>query len=291
MKQYVVALKTLPIWKGRKIKISPLKGGMTNHNYLVKMGKKIYVARFAPDTLKYLELSRPKEIYNYRIAFSLGLGARITAYYPRQRLLIIEYLPGKILTPKKAKTLLRIKKIAHLLRSLHRGPKLKGNLSSFDRIRRYISFAERRRIRLPKDINLHLETLTKIEERLEAGRKTTPCHLDLMLENILETPSGKLKLLDWEYSGNADPRYDLAMFSIKASLDLKKDEFLVKVYLGKNEPRFYEAMQIMKAVVYFAEGAYGLIQLAISKKKGIDYKKYADENIGEFKRISLFYDF
>ena len=290
MQQHLAILRNLPIWKNRKVKTSPLQGGMTNHNYLVRDGRESHVARFAPDTLKYLKLSRPKEIYNYGIASSLGIGAKVTRYYPGYRLLILEYLPGKVLTPKKASTPSMIKKVAQLLRTLHRGPKLKGNLSSFERIRCYIAFAKRRKISLPKNIDLYLKTLKKIEGKLEADHKTQPCHLDLMLENVLETPSGKIKLLDWEYSGNADYRYDLAMFSIKADLNPEQDRSLIKAYLGKYDRGLYEAMQIMKAVVYFAEGAYGVIQLVISKKKGVNYRKYAEENIGEFKRISRLYN-
>jgi thiamine kinase-like enzyme len=102
-----------------------------------------------------------------------------------------------------------------------------------------------------------------------------------MLGNIIDT--GKtLKLIDWEYSANSDPRFDLAMFSVKEGLSKRHDTMLLKAYGSKIPPEQFAAM---KAVVHFREGAWGLVQLAISEIP-FDYRQYSKENLAAFKRLA-----
>lgn len=272
-------IQKLPIWN-EKISIKPLSGGITNFNYLVVAGKKKYVARFAPKANILLGLDRKQEINNTRIAASLGIGPQIIHFFPKHNLLIAEYLEGVIFTPEEGRKPANIKRLAQLFKKLHNGPKFKGSLDPFRIIEEYVGTARRKKSWLPSDIDRSLEKLKKIKAIVAPFYLEKPCHLDIMIENIVG--NGKsIKLIDWEYSANSDPRFDLAMFSVKANFNAKQDALLLNAYgLKISRPEF----EAMKAVVYFREGAWGLLQLAISKIP-FDYKKYARDNIASFKAI------
>lgn len=281
--QEISTLEGLPLWKNRKIAIAPMRGGMTNHNYLVTDRGKKYVARFAPKTTKLLHLNRKSEIYNYNVASRLGIGPKTIAHYPRHRLLIVKYLEGRTLNPRMARNPAIIRKVARVLRKLHRGPRLGNVPSPFTRARSYIQQAKDLKTWLPRKTGEYLRQLYSVEKVLGKLSKVYPCHTDMMLQNILVTTTGSVKLLDWEYASNTDYRYDLAMLSIKGGFQTREDKMLVRAYAGKNPEKLYSDIQIMKAVVYFAEAAYGVLQNAISDKN-VDYKKYALMNFRCFEK-------
>ena len=276
---YENLILSLPLWKNPKI--SKLQGGMTNINYLVEAGKKKYVARFALSSNKHLSLDREREIYNTKIAASEGIGPLVIAHYPEYNLLIVEYLPGKTLSLNSARKKENIDSIAKLLKKLHNGRKFKGENNIFSSIRFDIGKVKERNSWLPEDLQLLLKRLKLIESKVKF-QINAPCHLDLMMENIV-TYKQSLKLLDWEYSANSDYLYDLAMLSVKAAFDKEQDHFLLECY-GK--PKMYEQLKAMKKVVYFKEASWGLLQLAVSSIP-IDYKRYAEENLQEFRLSSV----
>ena len=64
-------IKSLPIWTGN-IEISPLEGGITNFNYLVKDSGKELVVRMGSDIPEHL-VYRSNEILVSKAAFELSL--------------------------------------------------------------------------------------------------------------------------------------------------------------------------------------------------------------------------
>lgn len=284
MKNHIKIIKKLPLWDNRDILIKKLSGGITNFNYLIQDKSKKYVARFAPKSNVLLGSNRKREIYNTKIASSLDLGPKITQFFPKYNLLIVEYIDGNVFSPEMAKKHTQIKLVAKLLKKLHGGPKFRGKFNPFKTIRKYIAIAKKRQSWLPDDINKRLDELDKIEKKLGRFYKTYPCHLDLMIENIIGKEN-KVKLIDWEYSSNSDYRLDLAMLSVKGNFTNQHDRLLLKEY-GNDNKDLYDQIQIIKAVVYFREAAWGLLQLAISQIK-FDYKKYAIKNLSFFRSFEI----
>ncbi len=147
-------------------------------------------------------------------------------------------------------------------------------------IRNYIERAKKLKSWMPPRVEILLQQLGKVDIRLRKSMKLKPSHLDLMIENLIEA-GNDIKLIDWEYSANADFRFDLAMFSFKGGLDKSGDELLIKTYYGKNRPELYAELQAMKAVVCFREASWAILQRAISPIQ-FDYKKYATEHLADF---------
>ena len=283
MKNHIKIINKLLLWNSANILIEKFNSGLTNFSYLVRDGNKKYVARFAPKSNLLLGLNRKKEIYNTKIAHSLKLGPDIVKFFPRYNLLIVEHIDGDTLSANAAREHTKIKLLARLLKTLHNGPKFKGEFNPFKTIRKDIALAKTYQSWLPDNIDTLLGELKKVEKTIGKFHKTYPCHLDLVMENIIYNKS-ILKLIDWEYSANSDYRFDLAMLSLKGNFSNQHDRLLLKEYDG--DSHMYEQIQIMKSVVCFREAAWSLAQLGISKIK-FDYKKYAVDCLSLFMSFTI----
>lgn len=283
--RHVGIIESLPLKK--PVLAEPLHGGITNFNYKIHAAHHVWVARFSTPSNYLLGLNRPQEIFNTQIAHNLKLGPKVGAYYPAHHLLILEFIPGTVLSKKHAREKTVIKKIARMLKKLHSSRKrFKGTFNPFDTIRGYLRIVKRKKGWLPKDIEPVMHSLSKIEEKLGPLFTNYPCHLDMMIANVIRTKHG-LKLLDWEYSAMSDYRFDLGMFSMKGNFSPKDDHLLLNSYGEPSHHHAYEELQSMKAVAAFREASWGLLQNCISHVLH-DYKGYANAHFAKFKKIARY---
>ncbi|WP_354625170.1 phosphotransferase [Psychromonas sp. MME2] len=70
-----------------------------------------------------------------------------------------------------------------------------------------------------------------------SGDHTTLCHGDLSLNNILLTPQGDVKVIDWEYAVLASPAYDVGSCSAINQLSVVQEVKLIEEYYLLNECR------------------------------------------------------
>lgn len=270
-------MRALPIFRNAPLDIIPLHGGMTNYIYRLKCGQNQYVARFAPKDTSRLGLSRQNEISNQKEAARLGIGADVIAHYPGLRLLIVDYLPGDVLGPRTARRPETIRGVARMLGLLHRRGRIRGSQNGIALIENYLEHTRRLGGWMPAGMKDMRTLLARILRGLEGWSRDNPCHQDLMRNNVLITPAGEFKLLDWEYAARFDERYDLAFFAVRAKLDPSAELLLIDAHGGKDRNRTVRTFTAMKALVYLAEAAYDILQNRISKKP-LNYKGEAEEN-------------
>jgi len=88
---------------------------------------------------------------------------------------------------------------------------------------------------LPYGFDKILSILSSIESLYKKlNISVVPCHNDPNPSNFLLTNQG-LMLIDWEYSGNNDPAWDLAYLSIASKLNSHQDSLLLKFYDTNNQ--------------------------------------------------------
>ena len=94
-----------------------------------------------------------------------------------------------------------------------------------------------------------------------------PCHCDPLCENFLdgvdEDGSGRMWIVDWEYSGMNDPIWDLSDLSVEGAFDATQEEEMLAAYFGRpagadERGRFV----IYKAMCDLLWTLWGLIQHA-----------------------------
>lgn len=96
-------------------------------------------------------------------------------------------------------------------------------------------------VSLPQLTRAYADQINTAEARATAARvldllpepgpgEAALCHRDPTAPNLLETPTGELKLLDWEYAGPGDPLYDLAVIIEHHALDDAAADTLLKAW-------------------------------------------------------------
>ena len=287
VENHLAIIKKLPLLKGKRFSVTELKGGITNANYKIRTGKKTCVARFAPKDTAILGVSKTHEVKNCAIAERLGVGPKPVKFYPEHNLLLLEYVSGQVLNKKLIRKKSSIIKLARLLKTIHEGPRFKNYVDLFDQARQYFSTAKRLGARMPGNSAYLISSIDILERKLENKSWFKPTHMDLMITNVVQTKTG-LQLIDWEYSANADCRFDVAFLSFKASYTSAQDALLLKSYGSK---RFsVPQLELMKCFVALHQAGWYLIETKLSKIK-FDYKKYAIMHLNRFnkmaKRLSL----
>lgn len=106
-----------------------------------------------------------------------------------------------------------------------------------------------------------------------------PCHDDLLAGNIIRAQDdGRILIVDWEYAGMGDPRFDLGNLSINNDFDEATDERLLTAYYGEAPTDARRAaLHLMRMLSDAREAAWGVVQAEVSEL-GFDFDRYASEH-------------
>lgn len=279
MKDYIKIIRNLDLFKGKKITVFKLKGGLTNLNFKIVLNNRSFVARFALSGSEYLGINRLTELNNYKVASQIGIGPKPIKYYPSEKLLIIEYFPGTVMSFKEAKKPIMIKKASKYLRRLHGCNKFIGRADLYKVTKNYFSLVKNKwqpaySIGLRQDLETIKNQIGKID-------LNSCCHLDLFPPNIIVNKKD-LKFIDWEYSAISDYRYDLGCYSAFSRFTKKEDKLLLKYY---NNPSIdLKTLRLFKAITAIREIAWDIVSANFSQID-FDYKAYALKNYRIYKKI------
>ena len=263
-------------------------GGMTNQNYLVKTTNKQYIVKFFGKGTEKL-INRQDEKYNLELLKDLDLDVRNYLFDIEAGIKVNKYIESAItLDSTSIKT--KFDKIAPILQTIHAsGKELRGEFAPFEEIKKYESLIEEK---IPyANYEAVREEVFSLEKRLaDLGVDRKSCHIDLVPENFIESPQGRLYLIDWEYSSMNDPMWDLAALFLESEFTRQEEEAFLSHYESEQTPVSREKIAIYKILqdtiwslwtVYKEEqgadfGDYGVnrYQRAV---KGLSYYGGSDE--------------
>ena len=263
-------------------------GGMTNQNYLVKTTNKQYIVKFFGKGTEKL-INRQDEKYNLELLKDLDLDVKNYLFDIDAGIKVNEYIESAItLDSTSIKT--KFDKIAPILQTIHAsGKELRGEFAPFEEIKKYESLIEEK---IPyANYEAVREEVFSLEKRLaDLGVDRKSCHIDLVPENFIESPQGRLYLIDWEYSSMNDPMWDLAALFLESEFTRQEEEDFLSHYESEQTPVSREKIAIYKILqdtiwslwtVYKEEqgadfGDYGVnrYQRAV---KGLSYYGGSDE--------------
>src|SRR5579864_1521814 len=213
--------------------VSELSGGLTNTNYKVDTERGSFVVRIAGRDTELLGIDRANEAHNTIAAAESGVGARVVASLPEHSALILEFIEGTRLNADDLRAGGRLPQVADACRRLHGGRPFLLEFDMFDLQRRYLATVRRRGFRLPDG---YLDLEPRIRAMEEAMRKRpdqrVPCNNDLLAENFIDT-GAELRLIDYEYSGNNEPSFELGNSWSESRLTLAQLDELASHYYGR----------------------------------------------------------
>ena len=216
----------------RTPEVEELPGGLTNLNYKVTAGADRYVVRCAAPHGGLLGIDREREYRSSLAAAEAGVGAPVVEYRPDLGVLVLAFLEARTFTEQDLRDARNLERVAQACRRLHSGPRFGNEFDMFVLQREYLSVALERRMRLPPRYLDHAEQVERLRLALGASaRATVPCHNDLLAANILDS-GDQLWLIDYEYSGNNDPCFELGNVWSEAELEADHLEVLVAAYFG-----------------------------------------------------------
>lgn len=252
-------------WRGRAVTVRPLPNGITNTNYRVDVDGTAFVVRIPGAATGLLGIDRASEHHASVIAAGLGLGPRVVHHLPELDVMVCEFIHGRTLTVADFQAPGMPARVAGVIRRLHGGPPFRTGFDMLRLLDGYLALATARGLRVPPDLQARLPALRRIEAALRARPAApVPCHNDLLPENWIDDGRA-LRLVDYEYSGNNDPAFELGNLAQEVRWDAAQVAELCAAYYGAASD-VHRARVWLNTVVSDAGWAlWAAVQAAISR--------------------------
>jgi thiamine kinase-like enzyme len=251
-------------FRDRPVRVSELSGGLTNVNHLVEVDGSRYVVRIPGRSTELLAVDRSNERHNAEAASTTGVSPRIVEYMDGWNVMVLEFVEGETMSGAALRSPEQARRIAGSLRRLHAGPRFLHDFDMFRLTEFYLRICDERGLRF-RD---RLGRVAEIERALTANPvDTVPCHNDLLAENYIDD-GRQLWIVDFEYSGNNDPCFELGDTAQECEFDTTLREELCAGYFGDAREDRLARMNLQALMADVGWTLWAAIQAEIST---IDY--------------------
>ncbi len=258
----------VPEWAGRAIEATPIPGGLTNPNVRIVVDDTPYFVRIPGPSTDLLAVDRANEAHNTRAAAVAGVGPRVVHHLPELDVLVLEWLPARTMSNASLAAPGMPTRIAEVLRRLHAGPRFALDFDMVDLSHRYLDAAERVGATVPVGYRDHLRLVPRIVAALAVRPlASVPCHNDLLAENYLDD-GARLWIVDYEYSGNGDPTFELGNTCQELGFDDARVEEMCAAYFGQESLELLARMRLQMIMSDVGWTLWAAIQARVST---IDY--------------------
>jgi thiamine kinase-like enzyme len=270
------------VWPGRPATVSPLGGGITNHNFLVLVDDEAFVLRIGGKDTELLGIDRRAEEDAARMAASIGVGPEVAAIIRPEGYLVTRFIEGQPVPPERMREPHTLERLASSLVAIHSGPPIRGKFNAHRIVEAYATTAAEHGVPIPP----RYAWAKGISDLIESARGPQPevsCHNDLLNANFIDDGE-RIRIVDWEYAGMGDRFFDLGNLSIKHEFDPDDDRRLLSAYFGETRGQDLSAVRLMRFMGAFFEAMWGVVQQGISELD-FDFRAYSEENFERLRRI------
>ena len=254
----------MPVLAGPR-SVADLPGGLTNRNLRVTTGTGDYVVRLSGSDVGLLGIDRDAEHANTRAAAEAGVGAQVVDYRPDLGMLVITFLVGSSLTNETIGGAGVLGRCAHAVRRLQAGPRFVNDFDMFARQAGYLALVRERGFTLPGGYDDFAPQWERVRRALAVRPAVTvPCNNDLLAGNYIDDGE-RVWLIDYEYSGNNDPAFELGNTSTECDLTTEQtDELVGAWHRGSHDPTFRARVDLQALCSEYGWSLWGFIQSATS---------------------------
>ncbi|MFQ5617050.1 MAG: phosphotransferase [Anaerolineales bacterium] len=257
-------IERIPEWREKPISVQPLPNGITNVNYKVLVDNRPFFVRLPGHNSDLLGIDRCNEFFNNRVCSRLGIGPEVIHYFEDLGALVIEFLSFPALTPETLRQPGVQRRLIRTVKILHNGERFWRDFSMFRLADSYLDTIWERGLALYPGVEEHLSHIAEIERAVRANSvPTVPCHNDLIPGNILDQ-GDRIFLVDFDYSGNNDPFFELGNLSAESGFDEEEIGALVTAYLGRESGAKTARTHLHRIMSDAGWGLWGIIQAEIS---------------------------
>lgn len=251
-------------WKNKEIYIAPLSGGLTNSNFKVEVDGIPYFVRVPGESTELLAVNRENEYHNSKAAFKAGVGPRVLYHLPEYSVMVLEFLNGRTMSKDSLNEAGMPTRMAQAIKKLNQGPRFLLDFNMFRLTEYYLSLCNERAIKIPDGYSERISTIAQIEKAMSVNPlPSVPCNNDLLAENYID--DGKqLWLIDYEYSGNNDPTFELGNTCQEMQFNDSRINEVCSAYFGEAAPDKIARMKLNMIMSDVGWGLWAAIQVKIS---------------------------
>ncbi|TMC90775.1 MAG: hypothetical protein E6J12_06305, partial [Chloroflexi bacterium] len=118
------------IWPGREVKVTPLSGGITNHNFRIDVDGQSFVLRMAGAQTSLLGIDRHVEREASRRAAAAGVGPAVEDLIEPEGWLVTRFIDGKPIPIEEMRRHDTIRRVAAALHRFHDALPIPGRFDS-----------------------------------------------------------------------------------------------------------------------------------------------------------------
>ena len=254
----------IPDWQGRHVTAWPLSGGLTNTNYRVEVEGTPYFVRIPGAKTELLAVDRKNEYYNSKAAAEAGVGPKVRYHLPEYDVMVLEFIDGETMSNQKLQSPGMPARIARSIKMLHAGPRFLTDFNMFRLTEYYLDICQQYEVTIPERYPERMLAVYQIEKAVSVHPlSTVPCNNDLLAENYIDDGS-LLRLIDFEYSGNNDPCFELGNTCQELGYDEARIQELCAAYFGKASLARLARMKLNMIMSDVGWALWAAIQVKIS---------------------------
>ena len=269
-------IAAIPAWAGRAVDAEAIAAGLTNANWKVTVDGTPHFVRIPGAATDLLAVDRANERHNTRAAATAGVGPPVLHELPEWDVFVLAWVDARTMSIETLGAPGIPARVAEALRQLHAGPRFRDDFDMFRTTERYLRVVDERSILIPNGYRDRLDRLPRIEAALGVHPlPTVPCHNDLLAENYLDDGE-RLWLVDYEYSGNNDPTFELGNTCQEQGWEEARIRELCAAYFGEVTDALLARMRLQMIMSDVGWTLWAAIQAAISTIE-YDFFGWAEE--------------
>ena len=258
------AVSKIEDWKGKSVSIEPLSGGLTNTNYKADVDGVPFFIRVPGESTELLAVDRKNEYTNSKAAAEAGVGPNVLYYLPDLQVMVLEFIEGKTMSKDALNAPGMPTRMAQAIKQLHAGPRFLTEFNMFRLTEYYLKLCDERAIPIPDGYLERMPIVKQIEKAMSVNPlPTVPCNNDLLAENYIDDGTS-LRLIDYEYSGNNDPCFELGNTCQEMEFSEAQIQEVCAAYFGSVSASMIARMKLSMVMSDVGWGLWAAIQEKIS---------------------------
>ena len=264
-------IKLIPEWKGKLIKVDPINRGITNINFKVNIDKRVFFLSMPDSNSELLNIDYRNKYYNNKICGDIKISPRVVHFIESDNLLVTEFIKSKTSSLTKFQSSKEIKQLVKKIKLLHNAKPFLRNFNMLSQISYYKNILKEEY--LPKELFKYVNKIETLKQKLYLTKDNlVPCHNDLIAENIIKKDN-QIYIVDFDYSGNNDPCFELGNLSVEMDYDDEQINKLVRSYYGEINENIISKVYLQGVVSDIGWSLWSYVQAKISNNN-FDYSMY-----------------
>ena len=264
-------IKLIPEWKGKLIKVDPINRGITNINFKVNVDKRVFFLSMPDSNSELLNIDYRNKYYNNKICGDIKISPRVAHFIESDNLLVTEFIKSKTASLTIFQSSKEIKQLVKKIKLLHNAKPFLRNFNMLSQISYYKNILKEEY--LPKELFKYVNNIETLKQKLYLTKNNlVPCHNDLIAENIIKKDN-QIYIVDFDYSGNNDPCFELGNLSVEMEYDDEQINKLVRFYYGEINENIISKVYLQGVVSDIGWSLWSYVQAKISNNN-FDYSMH-----------------